>query len=290
MNGRRPFARIARHVGAVTVACSALALASSNALADELQDHVDHAAALAQGERYKEALAELEATYAQRQSPRLLYMMAKMQQRLGDAQAAISSYERFLAADPDADPRFRSDAQEQVGKLRHLLGKDSPPPHPVAPPAASVGTDSKLETPPPEVHYEMKPHQGLMIGGAVTFGLGYLGAVITASVAFTTTTSTTCYNPPTYSPAPCPDNGNVHVGAGTLLIPVAGPFIASLAYRDPPWSIPLALIDGVSQIGGVVMMAYAAKHPKQVPVTGQRFQVLPYAGAKGGGLQAIGRF
>jgi hypothetical protein len=61
-------------------------------------------------------------------------------------------------------------------------------------------------------------------------------------------------------------------------------------YRDPAWSINWALVDGVAQIGGVVMMVYAATHPKKVAVVGERFQIVPYAGAGSGGLRAIGSF
>ena len=38
------------------------------------------------------------------------------------------------------------------------------------------------------------------------------------------------------------------------------------------------------------MMIYAARHPKKVPVYGERFQILPIAGAGRGGLQVSGSF
>jgi tetratricopeptide (TPR) repeat protein len=274
-----------RRAGAAVLCFSALALASSSARADEFQDHLDHATTLAQAERYKEALAELEAAYGQRQSPRLLYMMAKMQQRLGDADKALSNYERFLAADTDGDPRLRSDAQEQVGKLQRLLGKAPPP----AAPPTMAPTDPRLEAPPREIKYESKPSVGLIAGGSALFGSAYLGAVVTGSIFLSGNNSNcTPYSYGGYSNN-CP-GGNQQVASGLLLIPVAGPFLAAIAYRDPAWSINWALVDGVAQVGGVAMIAYAATHPKKVPVYGGRFQILPYAGPSGGGLQASGKF
>jgi hypothetical protein len=267
-------------IAAAALCSLALALAAGEARADEFQDHVDHAGTLAQGERFKDALTELEAAYTLRQSPRLLYMMAKMQQRLGDSSAALGSYERFLAAETDPDPRLRTDAQEQVVKLRHLLGKD-PLPAPRSFPGPEPGPE-----PPRVVHYESKTNAGVMAGGAVLFGAAYLGAVVTGSI-FLQPNSGNCYSDPPYSSCP---GGNLQVASGMLLIPVLGPFIAAFAYRDPTWSLNWALVDGVAQVGGVAMMAYAATHPKKVPVFSEALTFLPYGGKGTGGLQAIGRF
>jgi hypothetical protein len=265
-----------------------LLLASRGARADEFQDHLDHAGTLAQADRYKEALAELDAAYALRQSPRVLYMMAKVHQRLGDAKAALASYESFLTADADPDPRFRSDAQDQAAKLKHLLGKDAPPSPPVTP-----AREPSVAELPYDVHYETKPSPGLMTGGAVLFGSGYLAAVISGSIFLGQGNSSSgpgCsyqYTNGSYNPV-CP--GNLQVAGGTLLIPVLGPFIAALAYREPSWSTSWPLIDGVAQVGGLAMMIHAAKHPKKVPVYGQQFQVLPYGGKTGSGLRVVGQF
>jgi hypothetical protein len=98
---RRPAAALL--VGAALAVASSAA-ASREARADEFQDHVDLADSRAQNERYKEALAELRAAYAIRQSPHLLYLMAQAQQHLGDNKAALLRYVDFLAADPGADP------------------------------------------------------------------------------------------------------------------------------------------------------------------------------------------
>jgi hypothetical protein len=95
------------------------------------------------------------------------------------------------------------------------------------------------------------------------------------------------YNYPGVTPCP---GGNQQVAGGLLLIPVAGPFLAAVAYRDPTWSVSWSLVDGIAQVGGVAMMAYAARHPRKVPVYGERFELRPYTSRAGGGLQAVGRF
>jgi hypothetical protein len=291
MQSSRAFVRSRARSAAVAALCGgALLLASSAALADEFQDHLDKATVLAQSERYRDALVELEAAYTLRQSPRVLYMLAKTQQRLGDTKAALSTYERFLAADADPDPRPRADAQEQVARLKHLMGKDSPPA--VSPPVGPLPVDPRVEEPPVEVHYEMKPSVGLMAGGAVLFGSAYLGAVISGSIFLAPGNNNMgcsyVYQNGGYMQQ-C-TGGSIQVAAGTLLIPVLGPIIAAFAYRDPTWSTSWPLVDGVAQVAGVAMMIYAARHPKKVPVYGERFQILPYTAKDGGGLQAIGRF
>jgi hypothetical protein len=264
--------------------CAAVGLLPRAALADEFQDHLDHATVLGQGERYKEALAELTAAYELRQSPRVLYMIAKAQQRLGDAKAALSSYERFLAAysGGDSDPRFRADAQEQVTQLKHLLGKDvALPTNPIGPQAEREGAD---------VRWEMKPNMGLMAGGAVLFGAAYAAAVISGSIFLEPSSTPSYCGTYTYPGAPACPGGNLQISAGTLLIPILGPFIAAFAYRDPPWSVSWALVDGVAQVGGFAMMVYAGQHPRKVPVFAKNVQVLPFGSAHGGGLRAVGTF
>jgi hypothetical protein len=278
------FASPAARALCAAVSLAALALAPREARADEVQDPVAHAETLAQAERYKEALAELEAAYAARQSPRLLYMMAKMHQRLGNGTAALVSYERFLVAEPGGDPRLRADAEGQAAQLRHVLGKE-----PAQQPAASP---AHADDPSIEVRYGSKPHAGLVAGGAVLFGTAYLAAVVTGSAFLSSSNNQNNFQsclPSMYYTPNCPP-GNQQIAAGTLLIPFAGPFIAALAYRDPAWSINVALVDGTAQIGGLAMMVYAATHPRKVLVYGDRFQVVPYASTASRGLAVVGRF
>jgi hypothetical protein len=275
--------RLVRGLKGVATAAVVAALlfgTAREARADEYQDHVGRAAALTQREQYKAALVELSAAYAIRQSPALLFEMARAQQRLGDAPAALDTYERFLAADVDGDPAKRAEAEAAVANLQRLTGKV----------AAAPVAEQKRERPAP-IRYERKVSRGLMAGGAVLFGAGYLGAVVTGSIFLSAGINgcpgyTIGSNPPVYT---C-TSGNLQIASGLLLIPGAGPFLAAFAYRDPTWSLNWALVDGIAQAGGLTMMIYAAKHPREVPVQGEAFQLMPLAGRGVGGLQAVGRF
>ena len=105
--------------------------AARQARADEYQDHADRAAILTEHDRYKEALAELEAASALRQSPAFVFEMARAHERLGDARAALDGYERFLAgADVGADPAKRAEAEAAVARLRSRTSPVAQPPPP----------------------------------------------------------------------------------------------------------------------------------------------------------------
>ena len=68
----------------------------------------------------------------------MLYLEAKAHQRLGDAKAALTGYEGFLAAASDADPALRRDAEQQVAALRQIASRSMPPLAPAAPPGAPI--------------------------------------------------------------------------------------------------------------------------------------------------------
>jgi hypothetical protein len=112
----------------VAAACTAaLGLTTATVRADEVQDHVDRAAALEKGERYRDALRELQAAYALRPSGRLSYLEAKVHQRLGDAPAALASYQEVLARPPDGDQDLRTDARDQIARLSPFTAQGAPP-------------------------------------------------------------------------------------------------------------------------------------------------------------------
>jgi hypothetical protein len=145
-----------RRRAAGVVCGAALLLAHGSARADDFQDHVDRAASLAKEERYTEALAEFDAAYALRQSPRLLYLRAKALQRLGDAKAAVAGYEGFLAADPDAGLALRSDAQAQIARLRP---PEAPRPEP-RPQALALGVPIRFIARDEANHYGISTGAG----------------------------------------------------------------------------------------------------------------------------------
>jgi hypothetical protein len=267
---------------AVSVAGAVIALVCATARearADEYQDHVGRATTLAQSEQYREALAELQAAYALRQSPALLFEMARVQQQLGDARGAADSYQRFLAADDGSDPAKRAQAEAALAQLRSITG------------AAPTGAPAPSREEPPPVRYEKKPTRSLMAGGGVLFGLAY-GPAMIAGILFATVGGNGCsgYTIGNGSPVwDCP-KGNAHIASGLLAVPFLGPFMSAFAYRDASWSIPWALVDGVAQLGGLTMMIWAGKHPRAVPVPTEGFQIVPFVGPGTRGLQAIGHF
>jgi hypothetical protein len=154
-----------------------------------------------------------------------------------------------------------------------------------APAPAPIQVEPRTPT-----RYVRKTSTGLEVGGAVLFGAGYLGAVVTGALFVSGNNGCSGYTigsqPTVYT---CP-NGNAQIASGLLFVPVAGPFMAALAYREPTWSASWALVDGIAQAGGALMIIWAATHPREVPVYDQAFQLAPLAARQGGGVQALGRF
>src|SRR5687767_6134385 len=108
-----------------------LTVAGGRAWAEEtFSDHYDRAVAFAQNDQHTEALKELQAAYAIRQLPQLLYEMARAHHRLGNAKEAAEHYQRFLVADPAPDPAMKADAEAQVAALKRFMPA---PPAPVQP-------------------------------------------------------------------------------------------------------------------------------------------------------------
>src|SRR5258706_5052314 len=94
-------------------------VAAAPAFAQEsFSDHYDRAVALAQNDQHAQALAELQAAYAIRQLPKLLYEMARAHQRLGNGKEALDHYRRYLVADPQPDVDAKADAELQITSLR----------------------------------------------------------------------------------------------------------------------------------------------------------------------------
>jgi hypothetical protein len=84
---------------------------------------------------------------------------------------------------------------------------------------------------PPGYRVETRARRGLIVGGAVTFGVLYLLSAFTASIAV--------------------DGGDSDFGS--LFIPVAGPFV-TIGTADAEGAGTFALVlDGVGQAGGVAM-------------------------------------
>jgi hypothetical protein len=238
---------------------------------DTVEQHEARAQALMQAERYQEALAELEAAYQLRQSPRLLRELAVAHRRLGHSREALDLNQRYLAADQSVDQATRASVMREVAELRALCE-----------PAPAVGMTNL----PPNVslvpvHFEERHNRGLIAGGVTLLATGYAAAFITGSIFAAIGSNDSGYN--------SSSDGSLAAGGGTLLIPVLGPFISAFTFREVAWSVPWALIDGTAQVAGLAMIIAGARQKHKVPVFG-KVDILPYGGANGGGLMVSGRF
>jgi hypothetical protein len=261
----------------------ALALALPARADDDFTQHCDRASALSQNDQYTEALKELEAAYAIKQPPSLLYSLARVHRRLGNASAALGYYERFLTAESDPNPEMKAQVEAEIVQLRHILGRDTPPP-PVAPPPPRFEARPALENPYGNdvrmmpVRYETHRDRGLIGGGAALLAAGYAGAVITGSLFLS------------FNCTDCSNNSVNTASAGVLLIPVLGPVLSGLIQLSAAWSLPWILVDGAAQVAGLAMIIVGARSVTKVPVYGDRLRVAPFALAGGGGLIVGGRF
>jgi hypothetical protein len=135
---------------------------------------------------------------------------------------------------------------------------------------------------PPKYHQEKRPRSGLVIGGAITFGVTY---ALSAYVALDALLQS-------------------HAGesnwAPWLLVPAAGPFIAVGRVKSDFESVvflvdDLLVADGLAQIAGLVMFTYGMASPVTLsvpdPPQQSRCFVVPLALGKGGaGLGVVGIF
>src|SRR5258706_8145135 len=197
---------------AVVLACAPLcALRSPAARADELSfdDHLRRAAALAADEQYRESVRELEAAYALRQSPRVLYELGRAYARLGEAQPAIAAYERFLAAEPALEEPMRARVERAIAELR---GRPA-----AVVPALRFDLPGDVRLAP--IRMELQSNHGLVAGGVSLLATSYAAAMIGGSVF-------AAFGASEFGGSD--DRGNLAVAGGMLIIPVVGPFVSSL--------------------------------------------------------------
>lgn len=129
---------------------------------------------------------------------------------------------------------------------------------------------------PPGYHAESRVRSGLVVGGAVTFGVMYLLSVLVGA-AISDTNKAFNNNR---------DNGDF------LYVPVAGPFLQMTKTESSSGNVTLA-IDGIAQAAGATMLIVGITSPKTVLVRNDlgEVRVMPMRmGDKGGGLGLIGTF
>lgn len=131
---------------------------------------------------------------------------------------------------------------------------------------------------PPGYHAESRVRTGLVVGGAVTFGVLYLLSVLVGA-AISDTNKTLGNNSSR-------DNGDF------LYVPVAGPFLQMTKTDSSSGNVTLA-IDGLAQAAGATMLIVGITSPKTVLVRNDlaEVHVMPMRmGTNGGGLGLVGTF
>ncbi len=128
---------------------------------------------------------------------------------------------------------------------------------------------------PPGYHAETKVRTGLVVGGAVTFGVLDLLSVLTGAII--------------HDVNKADHNGD----DGTFLyVPGAGPFLQMTKTDSGTGNVFLA-IDGIAQAAGATMFIVGITSPKTVLVRNDlgEVRVMPIRmGDKGGGLGLVGTF
>ena len=128
---------------------------------------------------------------------------------------------------------------------------------------------------PPGYHAEARVRSGLVVGGAVTFGVMYLLSVLVGAAISDTNRS-----------FGGKENGDL------LYVPVAGPFLQMTKTESSSGNVTLA-IDGIAQAAGATMLIVGITSPKTVLVRNDlgEVRVMPMRmGDKGGGLGLVGTF
>jgi hypothetical protein len=258
--GLRDGATLAVRAAMIRIVIAVLLLGGVARADDELDARWEQARLLEKNQQYVEALKELDAAYAIRQPPLLLYDLARIHQLLGHAKEALTYYERYLAADFTLPPERRAELWAQITELRRLTAP---------PPTATVSLPPGMQLAP--VKLELHHDRGLMGGGLTLLLTGYAAAFVTGATLAGLSANDSY-------------DRSLYYGSGTLLIPVAGPFISALVYPQAVWSLPWVLIDGTAQVAGLVMTIIGSKRTHKVPV------IAPMATAGGGGFAVSGRF
>lgn len=115
--------------------------------ADPFDAHYKHAISLSKGGHYENALREMEAAYALKPWPRLLYNLGQLHRKLRQFEEALQSFELFLRTDPSVKPELRKQVEEYLAELRTTEPAKTPAAAPAAPASAPVQADLRAGVP-----------------------------------------------------------------------------------------------------------------------------------------------
>lgn len=91
------------------------------AQADNFDRHYKRGLSLYQQKDYAGAIAEMSAAYEERQLPRILLNIGQAYRKMGKAREALTFYERWLKAEPDAPPNIQSEIKSYITQTQALL-------------------------------------------------------------------------------------------------------------------------------------------------------------------------
>lgn len=114
--------------------------------------------------------------------------------------------------------------------------------------------------------------KGLIIGGAITFGVTYIVSTFAAAVAQDINST---------------DGSNADVSA--LLLPVAGPFL-EIGQTDSSVARFYLVGLGLGQTAGAIMLIYGLTSPRTLLVRNDQLSIAPMIGHGASGLTVMGRF
>lgn len=254
---------------------------------DGLQVLLDRGENLFHRERYPEAMQAWEAAYAIRPLPWLLYRLGQVHQRLGQAEAALAYYLRYLDEAAEQDPRTTADVRAQVRQLRQVRASA-----PLSAPEAAVAQPAVAKPAAPlslTIPAAPRRRTGVLWGGIALWTAAYLPAAITG-IAYGA-----AYDP-RYNALVL--GARVHDSAldgafYSLLIPVGGPFLSAILYplathnagQAMAWSLTWSLLDGAAQIAGLAMTVAGARRTAPARLT-----LAPLAHPGGSGVALSGAF
>jgi hypothetical protein len=248
----------------ITAALCLMLLTAPRARADGdgFTEHYDRALQLIAADRYDQALVELNVAYSIRQLPKLLRQIAAAHRRLGHVQEAIAYDQRYLVAETDATAPERIEAHREIVELTPMAQALAPPPGAAAP-APGV-----MYAP---VHYESRRNRGMIAGGASLLATSYTAALVSGAVFLAFSSNS---------------NSDFRTASGLLMVPLLGPFISSITYREVAWSVPWSVVDGTAQGAGLALLIAGAMSKRRVTVLGEHLQIVP----TGTGVLATGSF
>nr|WP_044889798.1 TonB-dependent receptor [Myxococcus hansupus] len=156
-----------------------MCLCAGEALADarlEARRHFRSGMSLIAQKQYAEGIAELEAAYAIKPHPNVLFNIARAYQDAGQPEAALEVYQRYLATNPPDAATVRPIAVALEQKLKEAEAQAAAPAPdtsalPMPPPPASVQTQQQLVTLLERLEKAVERAEAMPVGSAAIPGL-----------------------------------------------------------------------------------------------------------------------